>query len=104
MSTDQPNVEHNEGPGSDDTEWGSPVRIRKGTRRRLESLVAPLTAYPGIAALPEEVRQVFREAFHTARNSMSPDVLVDTAVAALKHMLAAKPQTPSAPVAKKSRR
>jgi hypothetical protein len=85
-----------EAQSNEDSEWGSPVRIRKGTRRRLEGLVSLMTAYPGIACLPADVQQVFREAFAISRNAFSPDVLIDTAVASLKHVLTAPPPEPSA--------
>ena len=83
-------------------EWGSPIRVRKGTRRRLEGLVELLTSYPGVASLPEEVRVVFRDAFSNSRNSFSPDVLIDTAVAAINHMLTSAPPEPEQPERRKT--
>lgn len=76
-----------------DEQWGTGIRLRVGTRRRLEELVDLLSDpnRSGSSILPEEVAQVFREAFKTSRRAYTPDVLVDTAVAALRHMLLTPP-------------
>ncbi len=81
--TDVPEVRE-----ADPNEWASPVRIRKGTRKRLDEVIGMMAVPAGpVASLPEEVLQSFREAFALARFSYTPDVVIDTAVAALKNML-----------------
>ena len=91
MSDDTTPDKQDDATSSEDTEWGSPIRIRKGTRRRLEGLVSLLTSHPGIAGLPADVKLAFDQAFSISRASFSPDVLIDTAVASLKNMLTEVP-------------
>lgn len=98
--TGEPN-DMNDTPVADeanDEQWAPSVRLRRGTRRRLEDLIDILSDPNriGAASLPQEVAQVFRDAFRLSRRSYTPDVLVDTAVAALSYMLtsASEPKQP----------